>query len=35
MNVLEIVGGIILLLILAGIAINLPDIIRYLRISRM
>jgi hypothetical protein len=35
MNVLEIIGGAILLLVLAGIAVNLPDIIRYLRISRM
>jgi hypothetical protein len=35
MNTREIVGGVILLLIVAGIVINIPDIIRYLRISRM
>jgi len=35
MNTREIVGGVILLLIAAGIVINIPDIIRYLRISRM
>ena len=32
---LEIIGAIILVAVVAGIAVNLPDIARYIRISRM
>jgi uncharacterized protein DUF6893 len=35
MLALEIVIAIILIAILAGVVINLPDIARYIRISRM
>jgi hypothetical protein len=32
---LEIIGAIIVVAVVAGIAVNLPDIARYIRISRM
>jgi len=35
MLALEIIGAIILIGIVAGVAVNLPDIARYIRISRM
>lgn len=35
MLALEIIAAIILIAIVAGIVINLPDIARYIRISRM
>jgi hypothetical protein len=35
MLVLEIIIAIILIAIVAGVVINLPDIARYIRISRM
>jgi len=35
MNVLEVIGGVIVLAIIVGVIVNLPDVIRYLKISRM
>lgn len=35
MLTLEIIGAIIVICIIAAIAVNLPDIARYIRISRM
>jgi hypothetical protein len=35
MLVLEIIVAIIVIAIVAGVAVNIPDILRYIRISRM